>query len=240
MGNVIKFPVIAGVEINTDQQGRYNLKCLQQAAEAAGVTKDIRPNEWLALQSTQEMVEILITENPAFPPVHSKPGRYGGTFVNELLAVGYAGWISPKFQLQVNQTFIDYKTGNLTPTIPQSLPEALRLAAELAEENEAMKPKAVAFDRLSSAEGDVNVTEAAKLLKVKPKRLFDFLSEQQWIYRRAGGKNWLAYQVKIQAGVLTHKAYTYKKRFQDHVADQVMITPKGLTALSEMFSAEAA
>ncbi|HAX5210387.1 TPA: KilA-N domain-containing protein, partial [Escherichia coli] len=32
-------------------------------------------------------------------------------FAHELLAVEYAGWISPVFRLHVNQTFIDYRTG---------------------------------------------------------------------------------------------------------------------------------
>ncbi|MGT3291634.1 KilA-N domain-containing protein, partial [Yersinia enterocolitica] len=30
-----------------------------------------------------------------------------GTFAHELLAIEYAGWISPAFRLQVNQTFLD-------------------------------------------------------------------------------------------------------------------------------------
>ncbi|WP_268904622.1 hypothetical protein [Candidatus Regiella insecticola] len=31
-----------------------------------------------------------------------------------MLAVEYAGWIRPDFRIIVNQTFIDYRRGNLT------------------------------------------------------------------------------------------------------------------------------
>ncbi len=50
-------------------------------------------------------------------PIVSKEGRYGGTFAHELLAVEYAGWISPGFRIKVNQTFIDYRNGKLQPAL---------------------------------------------------------------------------------------------------------------------------
>jgi hypothetical protein len=110
IGNAIS---IAGVEITTDGSGRFNLNALTKAAMAQGVEKDIRPNEWLSLVSTVEMAEILITENPMVEPIVTTAGRYGGTFVHELLAVSYAGWISPAFQLKVNQAFLDMKSGKV-------------------------------------------------------------------------------------------------------------------------------
>ncbi|WP_275356057.1 KilA-N domain-containing protein, partial [Xenorhabdus bovienii] len=39
-------------------------------------------------------------------------GMSPGTFAHELIAVSYAGWIRPDFQLDVNQAFIDFKSGN--------------------------------------------------------------------------------------------------------------------------------
>lgn len=104
---------IAGVEITTDSNGRFNLNALTKAAKAQGVEKDIRPNEWVSLNSTIEMADILITENPLVEPIVTTAGRYGGTFVHELLAVSYAGWISPSFQLKVNQAFLDVKSGKI-------------------------------------------------------------------------------------------------------------------------------
>lgn len=130
MTNIIHLPVIAGIEITTDAEGRFNIKSLHDAAINGGVIKDIRPNEWMSLQSTQEMAEVLITENPSFEPIVSRPGRYGGTFVAEQLAVAYANWISPAFYLQVINTFLDSKKSASNIAVPTSLADALQLAAD--------------------------------------------------------------------------------------------------------------
>lgn len=97
--------IIAGTGIQQDSEGRYSLKDLHSAALAGGVKKDIRPNEWLSLQTTKELAEILITENPTSQPIAKAPGRYGGTYVSKELVYDYAMWISPKFHLQVIRTF---------------------------------------------------------------------------------------------------------------------------------------
>ena len=41
-------------------------------------------------------------------------GTQQGTFAHELLSISYAGWISPRYQLQVNQVFLDYKNNAST------------------------------------------------------------------------------------------------------------------------------
>lgn len=108
-------------KVRLDDSGRYSLNDLHKAAIAAGVTKDIRPSEWLALSHTQEMVEILIQENPAIKPVESKAGRYGGTFVVRQMVYGYAMWISARFHLQVIAAFDALARGDIE--------EAKRLAS---------------------------------------------------------------------------------------------------------------
>jgi len=96
---------VTGSAIRQDSKGRFCLNDLHQAAIAGGVTKDIRPNEWLSLAQTQELIEILIAENPAFNPRSIKAGRYGGTFVCKELVYAYAMWVSPQFHLHVIRTF---------------------------------------------------------------------------------------------------------------------------------------
>lgn len=54
--------VIANTEIHQDAEGRFSLNDLHAAAVSSGVTKDIRPNEWLTLEQTKGLAEILITE----------------------------------------------------------------------------------------------------------------------------------------------------------------------------------
>ncbi|MFQ0999958.1 KilA-N domain-containing protein [Gilliamella sp. BG6] len=108
-------PVIAGISITTDKEGRYNLNALHKAS---GGEKKNNPSYWLSLQGTQELIleleQQLSDAEISVSVVQSiKGGLNQGTFAHELLAISYAGWISPKFQLMVNQVFLDYKKGEL-------------------------------------------------------------------------------------------------------------------------------
>ncbi|MGL4673946.1 MAG: phage antirepressor KilAC domain-containing protein [Wohlfahrtiimonas sp.] len=100
---------------------------------------------------------------------------------------------------------------------------------------EEIKPKAEGFDIISSADGAICITDTAKTLQVPPKKLFDFLSSEKWIYRRAGNKNWIAYQDKIQQQLLTHKITTIiNNDGEEKVREQVLVTPKGIAKLSTL------
>ncbi len=159
-------PVICGVEITTDRAGRYNLNALHRAS---GLGAHKAPAQWLRTLSAKQLIEELEKETMQNCIV-SFEGRGGGTFAHELLAVEYAGWISPAFRLKVNQTFIDYRAGRLQPAIPQSLPEALRLAADLAEQKQRLEqkmlmdaPKVEFAERVATASG-VLIGNYAKVL----------------------------------------------------------------------------
>ena len=104
-----KLPVIAGVEITTDAEGRFNLNALHKAS---GAEKKNGPSYWLALDGTKALIYELMNQTTEIPVV-TKEGKSGGTFANEIIAVSYAAWISPAFQIQVNQVFIAYRTGRL-------------------------------------------------------------------------------------------------------------------------------
>lgn len=127
-------PVIAGVEITTDDKGRYNLNALHKAS---GLREEKAPAKWLRNKQAQELIRELVDGQICPSPLKSKKGGISqGTFAHELLAVSYAGWISPAFQLQVNQTFIDYRSGKLAaPSInPMQVlndPAAMRNADQL-------------------------------------------------------------------------------------------------------------
>lgn len=128
--------------------------------------------------------------------------------------------------------------------IPQSLPEALRLAADLADRNGELQrlvsdqaPKVAAIKRLAAAGGAICITDAAKQLGVAPSRLFAWLEQHRWIFRRHGCKRWVAYQPRITSGFMTHKVTALKPDPEtgiDRAAFDPMITPKGLTRLAEL------
>lgn len=128
--------------------------------------------------------------------------------------------------------------------IPQSLPEALRLAADLADRNGELQrlvsdqaPKVAAIKRLAAASGAICITDAAKQLGVAPSQLFAWLEQHRWIFRRHGCKRWVAYQPRITSGHMTHKVTALKPDPEtgiDRAAFDPMITPKGLTRLAEL------
>lgn len=261
LGHPNNMPVIAGVEITTDEAGRFNLNALHRAS---GTGDHKRPSKWLATEQAKALIEELqknLSPNQGFGQnlldtdisvSVIKGGVSPGTFAHELLAISYAGWISPAFQLQVNQVFLDYRTGKLAPVAKPALTtieilqlameseqERLRLEAanhELALQMEAAKPKVEALDLIATADGSLNLTEAAKALQQQPRKFNQYLSSLRWIYKRAGGKRWLGYQDKVQQGLLEHKVETITLADgSERLCEQVRITPKGLTKLAQQF-----
>ena len=144
---------------------------------------------------------------------------------------------------QARQYFIDCEkrlSGCLN--IPQTLPDALRLAADLAERNQQqaaqiaeLAPKAEALARIEVAQGDLTVTQAAKILNMPPKQLFDWLAQHGWLYRSGGSGVWLGYQDKVRSGCVTHSVHRYESRStgEQRIATQVYLTPKGMGKIAE-------
>lgn len=115
-----KLPVVVGVEIPLDEFGRYNLNTLHKAS---GEGEHKRPSKWLDTKQAKELISELESKllkniqspNSGFAQkvVESAHGGTSpGTYAHELIAVSYAGWIRADFQLDVNQAFIDYKSGS--------------------------------------------------------------------------------------------------------------------------------
>lgn len=53
---------------------------------------------------------------------------------------------------------------------------------------------ALDHDNLAGADGSLSITEAAKVLLVRPKDPLDWLSHNCWIYKRPDSPNRLGYQ----------------------------------------------
>lgn len=97
--------------------------------------------------------------------------------------------------------------------IPQSLPEALRLAADLAEKNQQLleqakidTPKAQWCDRVTAANEHMTITQAAKTLGYPPRKLKDYLRQIGFIY--AGADTPMQDQIKTGRAVLRYAHYT--------------------------------
>jgi phage regulator Rha-like protein len=148
--------------------------------------------------------------------------------------------LSPEFTARVVDRWQELEAQR-TPAI---LTGPQLLAAALIEANatlqvqtrqiEAMRDDVAALERIAKADGSLSVTEAAKNLGLRPKDLFDWLSRNGWIYRRAGSSFWLGYQPKCNQGLLEHKSTTVLRADgSEKISEQVRITPKGLSALAK-------
>jgi anti-repressor protein len=101
----------------------------------------------------------------------------------------------------------------VVPLIPQTLPEALRLAADLADDLSAekaktalMAPKVEAFDLIAETDGSFAPTDAAKTLGQRPRQFIGWLRMNRWTYRRLGSTEDVAYEDKLKAGLMVTRA----------------------------------
>ncbi|WP_454843373.1 phage antirepressor KilAC domain-containing protein [Pseudomonas gorinensis] len=133
------------------------------------------------------------------------------------------------------------KVSRHSMSLPTNFAEALQLAADQAKQNASLHqviqqqaPKVQALERLSATDGSICITSAAKQLGIGPLKLFKWLSDNRWIYRRAAFSAWSAYQPRLTAGLLEHKLVTVGKGAEEDlkVVEQVMVTRKGITHLA--------
>ncbi|MBD2811910.1 KilA-N domain-containing protein [Xenorhabdus sp. Vera] len=105
-------PKVADVKITPIKKGKLH--------KASGEGKSKTPNKWLETKQAKELIrqfeakllKMFQTPNSRSAQKGINGGMSPGTFAHELIAVSYAGWIRPDFQLDVNQAFIDFKSGN--------------------------------------------------------------------------------------------------------------------------------
>ncbi len=94
-------------------------------------------------------------------------------------------------------------------------------------------PAVAALDRIANADGNVNLTLAAKALQMPPHKFMKWCDANGWTYKR--GNQRMAYQDKINAGFLDMKTDTVQRNDgSDKVVYQVFVTPKGLTRLAKL------
>ncbi|MCS3467116.1 hypothetical protein M2401_000837 [Pseudomonas sp. JUb42] len=100
---------IGGVTIRRDAEGRYSLNDLHKSAvESKKATDSQRPGNFLKSESVAAFIGALETATKIAVCV-KLPGRAGGTFADELIAIRYAAWIEPAFEVDVYRTFQSVK-----------------------------------------------------------------------------------------------------------------------------------
>lgn len=152
------------------------------------------------------------------------------------LITGYRADLRYKVVKRLEQLEEEKQRGGFQ--VPQSFGEALRLAADQAEQIEAMKPVVAAMARLGASEGSVIPRVAAKALEMQERKFFQWLYSHNWAFKQ--GKTWQAYAEKIKQGYLEHETatYTVEETGQERTKVQLKITPKGMARLAQIFNAE--
>ncbi|MGM8935091.1 phage antirepressor KilAC domain-containing protein [Pseudomonas neustonica] len=182
----------------------------------------------------------------ALPPMEEKPATGGRpSLYYELCkrdSYVVVAQLSPEFTAKLVDRWQELEQQAAAPAIPRTLPEALRLAADLAEQNNGLRlvvqqqaPQVEALGRIATAKGTLCLTDAAKHFGVQRKLLLAYMRENRWIYRREGSAHWLGYQPRLSAGLLEHKVTVLgtEEDGEQRLASQVRVTPKGLTVLAQ-------
>lgn len=110
----MKYPtvIVNGVSVRVDEDGRYNLNDLHAAAVANGeATEQQRPSQFLRSAQIKRFIKALeakvqkSTLEQIQPLKIIKGGAEPGVWGVELLAIRYAAWIKPEFEIEVYEVF---------------------------------------------------------------------------------------------------------------------------------------
>lgn len=109
--------------------------------------------------------------------------------------------------------------------IPQTLPEALRLAADLAEQLAIAAPKVAVYDLLADTRGDVNTSIVAKEIGTTANKLNKFLRDKgvKWLNAdlpKVGYESWFNVVALEANGGIRH---------------QCLVTPKGQLEIAKLW-----
>lgn len=108
--------------------------------------------------------------------------------------------------------------------------KVIGLEAKVAEQ----APKVEVHDRIADAAGAISLRETATTIGYPERKMILWMQQKDWIYRRAGHKNLLAYAAMIKCGYLVHKVTPIvdANTGQEKISEQVLVTPLGLTVLA--------
>jgi phage antirepressor YoqD-like protein len=140
--------------------------------------------------------------------------------------------LSPEFTAALVDRWQELESANQF-RIPQSLPEALQLAADLARQNEQVSqqlaiaaPKAEFADHIALAKKGVLLGQFAKTIGMGPNTIFRVLREMGVLMHSGSNYN-MPYQELIDRGYFTIKQGTFELRSEIKISHTPLITGKG-------------
>lgn len=135
--------------------------------------------------------------------------------------------LSPEFTAALVDRWQELESKHQAPqfNIPQTLPEALRLAADLADQLAIAAPKVAVYELLADRKGDVSTTIVAKELGTTAIKLNRFLRDSgvKWLNAdlpKAGYESWFNVVADVKNG---------------HEFTQCLVTPSGQLGIAKLW-----
>lgn len=188
-----------------------------------------RPNDYLSLSSTNELINAITRkngncDNQVVTTLPGSPENGGGTWMNRILALDFAQWLSVDLKLWCTERIDELMRYGMTATQPtidamidnpdlliklatqlkeeRANAERLRVIAELQEkETKEAAPKVEYFDKAMSSKSSYTTTQMAQEFGLSAKTLNARLAKMGVQYRQGGA--WILY-AKYQGNGYTH------------------------------------
>jgi len=165
----------------------------------------------------------------AQPYTHPQNGQtYYEYYITKRDSYVIVAQFSPEFTAALVDRWQELEKKQAAPqfNIPKTLPEALRLAADLADQLAIAAPKVAVYDLLADTKGDVNTSIVAKELGTTANKLNHFLRDSgvKWLNAdlpKAGYEPWFNVVALEANGGIRH---------------QCLITPAGQLAIAELWA----
>ena len=152
---------------------------------------------------------------------------------------GVVAQLSPEFTARLVDRWQELENQQM-PQIPQTLSEALRLAADQAEQIERQnllleqqRPKVEFVQRYVEAGTTKSLRETAKILRVPERAMIDCLVDDGLLFRQSG--NLLPYQKYHAKGLFDVKTGTTE---HGHNYTQTRVTSKGIEYIASRYASE--
>ena len=130
--------IVNGVSVRVDSEGRYNLNDLHAAAVLKGEANDSqRPSLFMRSAQIKRFAQALTEAQKCASVQIIKGGLQQGVWGLELVAIRYAAWLSPQFEIRVYETFREAVLSGISPELASY--KAARLTEAAAETGQTLQ-----------------------------------------------------------------------------------------------------
>lgn len=177
------------------------------------------------------------------PYTHPQNGQiYKHCLLNQAQVLDLVTGYKPEIRIKINRRWqeLEQQQSGKNFLIPQTLSQALRLAAEQAEKIEQQEqlialqaPKAAFVDHYVDVGTSKSLREVAKILKMPEKAMIDRLISDRLLYRQSG--KLLPFATEKAKSLFTVKTGTAE---HGHNYTQTRVTAEGMRFIAEQYATE--